>query len=182
MNATDSGPRSAADGFEQIYQDAALRPHRLTYTVLKVAEMAESPHLEGMSFDAKRNSILMALEVGGADINGIVDDALSRQRALNDYEEALLRKQKDFEAVKASEVTRLQADLDRARNEGLARIRVHLDEVAREQDKVRAWQKRRELESERINGAALICVPEGGARGKDSLAALLERSSAPPRR
>lgn len=182
MNATDEAPRGPADGFEKIYQDAALRPHRLTYTILKVAEMAESPHLDGMSIEARRNSILMALEMGGADVNAVVDDAVSRQRALNDYEDALLRKQKDLETAKAVEAERLQADLDRSRNEGLARIRGHLDEVAREQEKFRAWQKRREQESERITGAAMVCVPEGAGRAKDSLAALLERSSAPPKR
>lgn len=182
MNASEEAQRGLADGFEQIYQDAALRPHRLTYTILKVAEMADSPHLAGMSLEAKRNSILMALETSGADINAVLDDAVARQRALNDYEEALLRKQKDFEAGKAAEAARLQDDLDRARNEGLARIRGHLDEVAREQEKFRAWQQRRELESERITGAAMVCVPEGAARGHDSLASLLERSSAPPRR
>jgi hypothetical protein len=166
--------------FEQLYRDAALRPQRLTYTILKVAEMAESPHLSGMSFETKRASILMALEVAGADVNALLDDSVSRQRALNDYEEGLIKKQKEFEALKAVEAARLQDDLERTRAEGLARIRVHLDEVAREQEVFRAWQKRREAESARITGAAMVCVPEGAAKGRDSLAALLERSAFPP--
>src|SRR5579864_4481493 len=48
--------------FEQIYQAAAVKPPRLAYGILKVAEMMNSPHLSGMSPDARRCSLLMALE------------------------------------------------------------------------------------------------------------------------
>ena len=44
--------------FEQIYQNAAVKPPRLNYSILKVSEMLNSSHLSTMSDEAKRCSLL----------------------------------------------------------------------------------------------------------------------------
>src|SRR5438105_6836624 len=108
--------------FEQIYQTAAVKPPRLSYGILKVAEMVNSPHLTGMSPDAKRCSLLMALEAAGAEIEDLLQDAVVRQRALNDYEEAQRNRLKIFEQNKVDENTKIQAELDRLTNLHMARI------------------------------------------------------------
>ena len=74
--------------FDQIYQAAAVKPPRLAWGILKVADMVNSAHLSGMSPEAKRCSLLMALEAAGAEIEDLLQDAVVRQRALNDYEDA----------------------------------------------------------------------------------------------
>ncbi|MBZ5576321.1 MAG: hypothetical protein LAP40_07180 [Acidobacteriia bacterium] len=163
--------------FEQIYQGAAVKPPRLPYGILKVAEMMNSPHLSGMSPEAKRCSLLMALEAAGAEVEDLLQDAVVRQRALNDYEESQKSRLKNFEQAKTDDNTKIQTELDRLTSQYMARIQANLDEVTREQDSLRAWQKAKQLESQRITEAAAYCVPQGSAASISSLTAVLERAT-----
>lgn len=166
------------DGFDDIYQNAAIKPPRLAYGILKVADMLASPHLSGMSNETKRSSILMALEAAGAEVDYLLEDAVFRQRALNDHEEAQLKALKEFEASKAAEIARIQAELDRLTAECMGNIQANLDEVAGEQDKLRAWQQRKQQESQRITDAVKFCVPAGAVTHHDGLSIVLERAAA----
>lgn len=181
LRATASTPSPSSvpkyGPFEQIYQTAAVKPPRLPYGILKVAEMVNSAHLEGLSPDAKRCSLLMALEAAGAEIEDLLQDAVVRQRALNDYEEAQRTRLKDFEHSKLDDNNKIQADLDRLTAQHMARIQSNLDEVAREQESFRAWQKVKQQESHRITEAAAYCVPQGSAASVSSLAGVLERAT-----
>jgi len=169
---------ATSDSFESIYQNAAVKPPTLAYGILKVAEMVGSPHLAGMSAEPKRNSILMALEAAGAEIDFLLEDAVFRQRALNDHEEALLQKQREFEAAKSAEARKVQAELERLTAQYMERIQANLDEVAREQDNLRGWQRRKQQESQRIAEAAMYCVPNGSQAANGAFPTLLERGAA----
>ena len=162
--------------FDQIYQHAAVKPPRLAWGILKVAEMVNSGHLSGMSAEAKRCSLLMALEAAGAEIEDLLQDAVVRQRALNDYEEAQMNALKDFETNKLEENRGIQAELDRLTAQYMSRIQVNLNEVATAQDRFRAWQKQKQHESQRITEAAAFCVPQGSTNG-NGLTAVLERAT-----
>ncbi len=163
--------------FEQIYQNAAVKPPRLSYGILKVAEMVSSPHLAGLSPEAKRCSLLMALEAAGAEVEDLLQDAVVRQRALNDYEEAQKSRLTHFEQSKLEENKKIQQELDRVTAQHMSRIQANLDEVAREQDNFRAWQRTKLQESQRITEAAAYCVPQGSAASVSSLTAVLERAT-----
>jgi len=89
--------------FEQVYGNAAVKPPRIPYGILKVADMVDSPHLSGMSPEAKRCALLMALDAAGVEIEDLLQDAVVRQRALNDYEERQRNRVKDFDGVKTEE-------------------------------------------------------------------------------
>ena len=163
--------------FDQIYQTAAVKPPRLAYGILKVAEMMNSPHLAGMSPEARRCSLLMALEAAGAEIEDLLQDAVVRQRALNDYEDGQRGRLDAFERSKIDENKKIQQELDRLTSQHLARIQANMDEVEREQDNFRAWQKSKQQESQRITEAAAYCVPQGSAASVSSLTAVLERAT-----
>jgi hypothetical protein len=165
------------NAFEQIYQNATTKPPRLPYNILKVAEMVDSSHLATMSADAKRCSLLMALEAAGAAVEDVLQDAVIRQKALADYEEAQRTRLKNFEQQKAEENNKIQAELERLTGVHMARIQSNLDEVAREQTNFRAWQKSKNQESQRITEAAAYCVPQGSPVGATSLAGVLERAT-----
>lgn len=171
---TEPGPYQS---FEHIYSNAAVKPPRIPYGILKIAEMVNSCHLNGMSPDAKRCSLLMALEAAGAEVEDLLQDAVVRQRALNDYEDAQHTQLQDFEAAKAEENNKIQAELDRLTSQYLGRIQANLDEVARAQDQFRAWQKSKQHESQKITEAATFCVPQGSGANAASLTTVLERAS-----
>jgi hypothetical protein len=163
--------------FEEIYQTAHFKPPKLSYSILKVVEMASSPHLSGMSAEAKRSALLMALDAAGVETEDLLQDAMLRQRALNEAQEALARKLEEFEAAKAKENSQIQAELERLTAEHLARIQANMDQVASEQDAFRAWEKRKQQEAQRIADAAANCIPQGNAQNSTSLTILLERAS-----
>jgi hypothetical protein len=169
------GESSPYASFEQIYQNAAVKPPRLPYGILKVASMASSSHLAGLSADAKRCSLLMALEAAGVEVEDLLQDAVVRQKALNDYEDGQHQKLKEFEAAKLEENSKIQAEMDRLTSQFLSRIQANLEEVAHEQDKFRAWQRGKQQEAQRITEAATFCVPQGSA--SSGLAEVLERAT-----
>ena len=164
--------------FDQIYNSAAVKPPRIPYGILKVADMVNSQHLSGMSGEVKRCSLLMALEAAGAEVEDLLQDAVVRQRALNDYEESQKTRLKEFEQVKTDENNKIQAELDRLTGQYMSRIQANVDDIAREQDHFHLWQKQKQQEAQRITEAATFCVPQGCAAGANSLTAVLERASA----
>src|SRR5690349_20438284 len=155
--------------FEQVYQAAAVKPPRLSYGILKVAEMVNSAHLSGMSPEARRCSLLMALEAAGAEIEDLLQDAVVRQRALNYYEEGQSTRLQSFQQNKLDENKKIQQELDRLTGQYLTRIQANLDEVAREQDNFHVWQRTKQQEAQRITEAAAYCVPQGNSASMRSL-------------
>jgi hypothetical protein len=178
-NGSANGQRQApalADDFEQVYMNAGVKAAQ-TYSILKVAEMVISSHLSGMSLEARRCALLMALEAAGAESESLLQDAVVRQRALNDYEQARQQELQAFETSKMEENRGIQEELDRVTSLHMGRMQTNLDEVARAQDNFRAWQRRKQLEGQRISDAAAYCVPQG-CMATGGLSAVLERASA----
>jgi hypothetical protein len=177
QRAPQPGTSSANAGFEEIYRTARLPASQ--WGIPKLREMAESPHLAGMNTEMKRCAILMALDAAGAKIEDILQDAVLRQKALNEYEDKEEIRLRDHEAVKTEQSRTIQAELNRITAQNMARIQTNVDEIARQQDQFRAWQKRKSQEAESIATAAALLIPQGNAAsGNSTLATVLERASA----
>ena len=161
--------------FEEIYRNASFKQPKVAYDILKVAEMVNSPHVAGLSNEAKRCAVLMALDVAGVETEDLLQDAMARQRALNDYEDALQNSLREFEATKNRENAEIQAELDRVTARYMARIQGNVDEVARQQDAFRAWQKEKQSESQCIAEAASFCTPQSSGSSGNNLSTVLVR-------
>jgi hypothetical protein len=162
---------------EKKYPGPALKPPQGSCGILKVVEMMNSEHLAGLSTDAKRCAIMMALDAVGAGIEELLQDAVSRQRALNDYDKQQQDVLRRFEEKKAEEKRELQEELASLTSQYMARVQANAEEVAREQEKVRAWQRKKQKESQHIAEAASFCVPDGLGPHAGSLAEVLERAA-----
>jgi hypothetical protein len=182
-NPTGENPapaRSLLESFEEIYRNAPVKPPKVAYPslgILRVIDMVHSPHLDGMSADAKRSAVLMALETVGVKAEDLLQDAMLRQRALNDYEESQQTKLRELETVKMKENSLIRAELDRLSAAHLDRIQLNLDELARLQDNLRMWTERKEQESQQIAEAATYCAPQTST-GAGSLTATVTRFGA----
>src|SRR5262249_16713108 len=106
----------------------------------------------------------------------ILQDAMLRQRALNDYEESQQKKLREFEAAKTESNRQIQAELDALTAEFMGRIQSNIDEMAKQQDAFRAWQKTKQQEAASIGGALTYCSAQESAI--DNLSVVLERSVA----
>src|ERR1017187_1931329 len=103
----------AFESFDEVYASAGIKAPGRNYTILKIAEMVNSKHLADMTPEAKRNSLMMALDAAGAEIGDLLQDAVTRNRALDEYEEAQQEHIKKFEALKREENDNLHAELER---------------------------------------------------------------------
>ena len=160
------------DSFEEIYRSTPANLPRAAYSIMKVAEMLNSPHLAGMSIETRRGSVMMALEAAGVDVKDMLQDAMLRNRALDDYEELQQKKLQDFESVKIEANAKLQAELERITAEYMRLIQSNVDEVASHQDAFRIWQKNKELELQNMAGASAFCSStSGGMNGSLTMVA-----------
>jgi len=179
--ASTKGVAPVLDSFDDVYASAGIKAPVKNYTILKVAEMLNSKHLADMTPEVKRASLMMALEAAGAEIGDLLQDAVARNRALDEYEEKRQEHIKKFESIKAEENNKLHAELERLTSQYMSRIQANSDQVAQEQDNFRGWQKRKQQESQRITDAATFCVPQSNASSTNSLSAVLERATVPRR-
>jgi hypothetical protein len=164
--------------FEQIYASAESKSPQVAGGILKVVEMVNSDHLSGLSPDARRCAVLMALDAVGAQIEDLLQDAVVRQRALADYEKVQQEKLRRFEEGKAEENRGLNAELERLTRQYMDRVQANLDEVDREQNHFRLWQRKKQQHTQQIAEAAAYCVPEGMGSHSGSLTSVLERACA----
>jgi hypothetical protein len=142
--------------------------------VAKTMEMLNSPHLAGMSSDAKRGALLMALDAAGTSVESLIQDAVYQQRLLDQQEETREAGLRRIEAAKLEENRRVQADLDRLTSKHLQKLQANLDVIARHEDEFRAWQKEKQLEAQRMTDAAAFCVPHAHATHSANLSVVLE--------
>jgi hypothetical protein len=168
----------ASASFDDIYRNDPAKPAEATYNILKVADMIKSPHLSGLSPEAKQCSVLMALEAAGVDVDALLQDATLRQRALNDYEAQQRTRLRELEASKARESDEIRAELERITSEHQRRIQALADDLTRQQESFAAWQKRKQQEIQRIVEASSLCTRQGNAPASNNLTALLERAAA----
>jgi hypothetical protein len=176
---TEAPPKVAGLGrfetFEEIYRSGPSNQPSLAYDIMKIAQMLESPHIAGMSVESKRGSIMMALEAAGVEPKDILQDAMVRQRALSDYEETQQKKMRDFENYKGELNRQIQEELDRLNAEYLARIQANVNEIAKQQDQLRAWQKSKQQELSVMAEACGYLAPADASA--NNLAAALDRAA-----
>ncbi len=142
---------------EDIYRAAGISNPRKGYSINKVVEMLQSEHIRGLSKETKRAAVLMALDAAGIPIDGVLRDAKARQSVLDSYE-AEQKKQVEAEwARKMEENIQIQAELERVKEQYMARISRKLEVVAREKATFSSWLSMKEQESKSMSEAAELC-------------------------
>jgi hypothetical protein len=178
-NRNDSSGNAKLSSFEEIYHKSTFKPATSTaaWDILKVADMIASEHLHGLSPAGKHSALMMALEAAGVAVEDMLQDAVQRQRVLNDYEEGQRRHLEQFEKVKLDDNQRLADEMEQMCGQYRMRIAGSVQEIERERSVFREWQERKEREQRRISEAASACVPGESGASDASISRLLERNS-----
>ena len=155
LDATAASPDLAA-----VYQSARIVQPAHGYTVLKVAEMLASEHLNALPPEVKRKSILVALDAAGVRVQEIVEDAVRRDRALDAYERALDKHLDDVRAQVAAENAQIEKEIEQRLAELRAKTAANGETVEREAREVAVWRARKHQEEERIAHAVSYFVSE----------------------
>jgi hypothetical protein len=164
--------------YEDIYHAAGILRLRSGYDINKVVEMLHSERIRGLSEDAKRASVLMAIEAAGASVEALMGDATERQQALEAYEAGQRKQLEEFEARKAEENVQIQAELARVTAHYAERIKSNQDLVAAEKDALTNWQKMKQHESQRITEVMELCSKPAVEQQGAALAASVGASGA----
>ncbi len=180
---TEPSPDSGASkllNFDDIYRRSTFKSNNkmAEWHILKIADMLNSDHLRGLSPAAKHSALMMALEAGGIAVEDMLQDAVQRQRVLNEFEESQLRRLQEIETLKLRENERLNGEMETLCSKYRARIASGVEEIEREHRSFREWQERKEHEQLRIAEAASACVSGEPVSSSDvSVTRLLEKNA-----
>jgi len=167
--------------FDDIYRKSPCKSATTTaeYTILKVADMVNSDDLHGLSPAARHSALMMALKAAGIAVEDMLQDAVQRQRVLNESEGAQLQRLQEFEGSKQHENERLASEMETICAQYRTRIAAGVEEMERERDAFRDWQERKVREQRRIAEAAAACVAEDEKSSSNaSVTHLLEKGVA----
>ena len=167
--------------FDDIYRKSPCKSAMTTaeYTILKVADMVNSDDLHGLSPAARHSALMMALKAAGIAVEDMLQDAVQRQRVLNETEEAQLHRLQEFESLKMRENERLSNEMESICSQYRTRIAAGVEEIERERESLRDWQERKAREQRRIAEAASACVADDSASSSNaSVTHLLEKGIA----
>ena len=117
-----SSVAASVDSFEAVYEEAgiALPPHK--YGVDKVSEMLESKRLASLGRDVKATAVLAALEAAQVPIRDVIQDAVLRDKALDDFEAAKEAEVKELKARSEARVAAIKDEIDALLREKNAEI------------------------------------------------------------
>lgn len=141
---------SPVNSFDEIYQAAEIHPPGHGYTVYKVAEMLQNPHIKELPREIKRSSVMVALEASGVKVEDIVTDAVRRDKALDTFETIQRRAVEQLEASKLEENQKAQAEVDRILEEFRARIQANNEAIAKEKERFQSWLHQKHQEEQKI--------------------------------
>jgi len=178
-NRNDSSGNAKLSSFEEIYLKSTFKvaTSTATWDILKVADMVSSEHLHGLSPAGKHSALMMALEAAGVAVEDMLQDAVQRQRVLNEYEENQRQHLEQFEKIKFQDNERLAQEMEGMCSQYRMRIATAVQEIERERATFREWQERKEREQCRISEAASACVAGESGSSDASISRLLERNS-----
>ena len=143
---------------EDVYRAAGIMNARRGYSINKVSQMLNSEHIRGLSKEMKRVAVLMALDAAGVALDEVLQDARSRQDALDSYEVQQRKQVEAGWARKAEENVQIQAELESIRAHYMARIGRNLEGVAREKATFDAWVSLKRQECQSMAEAAELCL------------------------
>jgi hypothetical protein len=152
-----TGPQGNLLSYDDIYHAAGILSPRTGYGVHKVVEMLDSDRIRDLSKDIKRASVLMALDAAGTSADDLLQDATHRQQALNSYEAGQQKQLEEFEARKAQENAKIQAEMEKVTAHYAERIQQNDDQVLREKEALRNWQMAKQHENQRISAVIELC-------------------------
>lgn len=141
------------DSVAALYDQANLAEMTQGYSALKVVSMLKSEHLRNMPMEAKRSSILLALEASGTKLQDVVDDALRRIRLLQQQERETARALESFERRKLEENQNISEELARIVQEYNQRVQSNTEHMARMKAQFLSWRMEVKEEEQRISEA-----------------------------
>jgi hypothetical protein len=156
-------PQGDLQSMDDIYRGAGIMTPRMGYSATKIVEMLESSHMRGLSSEAKRAAVLMALDAASISVSEVERDARRRQDALDAYEADQRNCFEEYWTRKADANAQIQAEIDWLTARSMERIKRNLDDIAAEKAEFARWHTMKQQEAARISEAVALCSKPSAA-------------------
>jgi hypothetical protein len=113
---------ASVDSFEAVYDEAGIQLPAHKYGVDKVSEMLESKRLATLGREVKATAVLAALEAAQVPIRDVIQDAVLRDKALDDFEAAKEAEVKDLRTKSEARIAAIKDEIDALLREKNAEI------------------------------------------------------------
>lgn len=148
---------------EQIYKRAKLPATPETGTVLKIIVLTADPNLAALPRDTKAAMVRASLAADRVAPETVVDDAVARDRALDQAEAALTEKVANFRERADRKVAELEEERERMLADYNRRIAALRQAADGAEDDLAAWRRTKaDIERGLLEAIAMV-VPDGAA-------------------
>jgi hypothetical protein len=113
---------ASVDSFEAVYDEVGIQLPAHKYGVDKVSEMLESKRLATLGREVKATAVLAALEAAQVPIRDVIQDAVMRDKALDEFEAAKEAEVKDLKAKSEARIAAIKDEIDALLREKNAEI------------------------------------------------------------
>ena len=117
-----SSVAASVDSFEAVYDEAGIQLPAHKYGVDKVSEMLESKRLANLGREVKATAVLAALEAAQVPVRDVIQDAVLRDKALDDFEAAKESEVQDLKAKSEARIAAIKDEIDSLLREKNAEI------------------------------------------------------------
>jgi hypothetical protein len=148
---------------DQVYKRAKLVTTPETGTVLKVIVLTADPNLSALPRDTKAAMVRAALAADRTAAEAIIDDAISRDRALDKGEDALGTKVFEFRERANQKVAELEAERERMLADFDRRIAALRQASDRTEDELASWRRTKSDIERVLFDAVSMVIPDGSA-------------------
>ena len=112
--------------FEAVYEEAGIALPAHNYGVDKVSEMLGSKRLASLGREVKATAVLAALEAAQVPIRDVIQDAVLRDKALDDFEGAKETEVRELKAKSEARIAAIKDEIDallRAKNSEIEELK-----------------------------------------------------------
>ncbi len=152
---------SGMHSFGEIYAAAGLAAEEDGgFNIFKVEQMLQSTHIAELSSRAKAASVRVALEATGASLQNVIQDAVSRDKALDHYESMQRKDLKNLEDEVEYDNALIQAEIEAYLEEKQAQIRANREKLETARVTFENWLVHKGQEEQRLFDAVSLFVEE----------------------
>ncbi|MFB6374946.1 MAG: hypothetical protein ABEN55_17915 [Bradymonadaceae bacterium] len=147
--------------FDKIYEAAGLPPRDSgNFTIHKIEKLLNSEHLSGMSDKVKQRSIMVTLESNDKSLDEIIQDAVARDKALDQYDVRLKKDVKDLQKQVEQENSRIQKEIEEYLKKKKAQMEENKKKVEQARQMYEKWKGEKQSEEQRLLEAVSVFVDE----------------------
>ena len=156
VGVKESDVKSAAGAgvdvaFEKIYEAARIPIPEHKFTVEKIGEMLQNPKLAKLAPEGKAAAVLVALDAQGIKIDGIIEETVKKDKALDIFEKVQRDQAKQFGLQKEDENKKLAQEIEAFTREKQKQIESNKKAVSDREKQLAAWLNKKGLKETELH-------------------------------